>query len=77
MSDTQAMIKLENIKKSYGKVEILKGVNMQINKGDIYGLIGKNGAGKTTIFKMTAPYPSRAARTKRNLWKTGARSGSL
>ncbi|MCR5604691.1 MAG: ATP-binding cassette domain-containing protein [Lachnospiraceae bacterium] len=52
MSDTQAMIKLENIKKSYGKVEILKGVNMQINKGDIYGLIGKNGAGKTTIFKM-------------------------
>ena len=52
MSDTQAMIKLENIKKSYGKAEVLKGVNMQINKGDIYGLIGKNGAGKTTIFKM-------------------------
>ena len=52
MSENQAMIKLENIKKSYGKNEILKGVNMQINKGDIYGLVGKNGAGKTTIFKM-------------------------
>lgn len=52
MSETQAMIKLDNIKKSYGKTEILKGVNMQINKGDIYGLVGKNGAGKTTIFKM-------------------------
>ena len=52
MSETQAMIKLDNIKKSYGKTEILKGVNMQINRGDIYGLIGRNGAGKTTIFKM-------------------------
>ena len=52
MSEQIAMIKLENIKKSYGKIEILKGVNMQINKGDIYGLVGKNGAGKTTIFKM-------------------------
>ena len=49
---SEAMIKLENIKKSYGKNEILKGVNMQVNRGDIYGLIGRNGAGKTTIFKM-------------------------
>ncbi len=49
---TQAMIRLENIEKSYGKHAVLKGVTMQVNKGDIYGLIGKNGAGKTTIFKM-------------------------
>lgn len=47
-----SMIRLEGIKKAYGKHEVLKGVNMQINKGDIYGLIGRNGAGKTTIFKM-------------------------
>ena len=48
----EAMIKLENIEKSYGKAKVLKGVNMQVNRGDIYGLVGKNGAGKTTIFKM-------------------------
>lgn len=47
-----SMIRLEGIKKAYGKHEVLKGVNMQINKGDIYGLVGRNGAGKTTIFKM-------------------------
>ncbi len=46
------VIKLENVKKSYGKHEVLKGVDMQVNRGDIYGLIGRNGAGKTTIFKM-------------------------
>ena len=49
---SEAVIKLENVKKSYGNHEVLKGVNMQVNRGDIYGLIGRNGAGKTTIFKM-------------------------
>ena len=49
---SEAVIKLENVNKSYGKHEVLKNVNMQVNKGDIYGLVGTNGAGKTTIFKM-------------------------
>ncbi|MCR5452351.1 MAG: ABC transporter ATP-binding protein [Lachnospiraceae bacterium] len=49
---SEAILKLDNIKKSYGSHDVLKGVNMQVNRGDIYGLIGKNGAGKTTIFKM-------------------------
>ena len=47
-----AVIRLENVRKSYGSHEVLKGVNMEVRRGDIYGLIGKNGAGKTTIFKM-------------------------
>ena len=49
---SEAIIQLKNIKKSYGHHDVLKGVNMEVNKGDIYGLVGKNGAGKTTIFKM-------------------------
>ena len=49
---TEAVIQLKDIKKRYGRHQVLKGVNMQVNRGDIYGLIGKNGAGKTTIFKM-------------------------
>ena len=51
-TDAQAVIKLDGVEKSYGKHQVLKGVTMQVNKGDIYGLVGKNGAGKTTIFKM-------------------------
>lgn len=50
MSD--AVIRLEHIKKSYGKSRILLDVNMEIHKGDIFGLIGRNGSGKTTIFKI-------------------------
>ena len=49
---SEAIIQLKDIKKSYGHHDVLKGVNMEVNKGDIYGLVGKNGAGKTTIFKM-------------------------
>ena len=49
---SEAIIELKNIRKHYGKHEVLKGVDMQINRGDIYGLIGRNGAGKTTIFEM-------------------------
>lgn len=50
MSDT--IVKLEHVTKSYGSHEVLKDVNMQVNRGDIYGLVGRNGSGKTTIFKM-------------------------
>lgn len=46
------MLEMNNIYKNYGKTQILKGVNIKVNKGDIYGLVGKNGAGKTTIFKI-------------------------
>ena len=48
----EPMIKLEHIKKFYGKKEVLKDVSLTVNKGDIYGLIGKNGAGKSTLFKV-------------------------
>lgn len=49
---SESVITLKGIKKSYGKQQVLMGVDMEIHKGDIYGLIGKNGSGKTTIFKM-------------------------
>ena len=42
----------DNICKSYGKAQVLKDVSLHIPKGAIYGLIGKNGAGKTTIMRV-------------------------
>ena len=46
------MIKLEELSKSYGTVEAVRGVNLEIREGEILGFIGKNGAGKTTTIKM-------------------------
>ena len=49
---SETVLELKDIKKNYGQHKVLKGVNMTVNKGDIYGLVGKNGAGKTTLFKV-------------------------
>lgn len=46
------MISLHDIQKSYGSHQVLKNVDLTIRQGEIYGLIGKNGAGKTTIFNI-------------------------
>lgn len=47
-----SMIKIDALDKYYGDFHVLKNLSLNINKGDIFGLIGKNGAGKTTIFKI-------------------------
>lgn len=45
-------IQAENISKSYGSVKALDGVSLKAEKGSIYGLIGPDGAGKTTLFRI-------------------------
>lgn len=46
------MISLRHIHKKYGDHPVLEDLNLTVPRGEIYGLIGKNGAGKTTIFKI-------------------------
>lgn len=48
------MLKIENIFKSFGTNQVLKGINIELREGEIYGLIGKNGAGKTTLMNIIA-----------------------
>ena len=43
------MIKIQNLNKYYGDVQILKNVDMEISKGEIFGIIGHSGAGKSTL----------------------------
>ncbi len=45
------MIKFNNIKKTFRKTEVLKGLNLEIKKGDRIALVGSNGAGKTTMIR--------------------------
>ena len=47
-----SVIKLNNISKIFGTQKVLKDVSIEVNEGDIYGFVGENGAGKTTIIKM-------------------------
>lgn len=48
----ECILNIKNLRKSFGEKIILDGLNMNVNKGSIYGFIGKNGAGKTTTMKL-------------------------
>ena len=46
------IIETNNLTKMYGGQTVVDGVTLHVKKGRIYGLLGRNGAGKTTIMKM-------------------------
>ena len=46
------IIETKGLTKYYGDTAAVKGVDLHVNKGEIYALLGRNGAGKTTIMKM-------------------------
>jgi ABC-2 type transport system ATP-binding protein len=48
----QNIISVKNVTKSFKKKEVLKGVNLEVEQGSIYALLGSNGAGKTTLIKI-------------------------
>ncbi len=46
------MIKTKDIKKSFGSLEVLKGISLEVKKGEIVSIIGPSGAGKTTLLQI-------------------------
>ena len=65
------ILETNNLTKVYGQKEAAKDVNLHIQQGQIYGLIGRNGAGKTTIMRMISGL-SRPTRGSYSLFgKTG------
>ena len=48
----EVLVETRNLTKQYGKHKVVSNVNLSVDKGEIYGLIGRNGAGKTTILRL-------------------------
>lgn len=46
------MITIRNIRKSFGQLEVLKGIDLHINKGEVVSIVGQSGAGKTTLLQI-------------------------
>lgn len=46
------MIEVKNITKSFGSLQVLKGINLNVNKGEIVSIVGSSGAGKTTLLQI-------------------------
>ncbi|MEG0327689.1 MAG: amino acid ABC transporter ATP-binding protein [Erysipelothrix sp.] len=48
---TQTRIKIQNITKQFGNLEVLKGINLSVNQGDVISIIGSSGSGKSTLLR--------------------------
>lgn len=80
-----AVLEIKNLSKRYNSQWALKNINMRLEKGRIYGLIGKNGAGKTTLMRMVTglSFPTNGTVTlfgkdrNSNMDEAGRRIGAL
>ncbi|WP_432948430.1 ABC transporter ATP-binding protein [Kribbella sp. CA-253562] len=54
MHSTQQMIRVQGLEKSYGDLAVLRGVDLEVERGSVFALLGSNGAGKTTVVRILA-----------------------
>src|ERR1700724_3157540 len=52
MTSPNHVIDVRNLTKSYGKTQVLKGIDLRVERGTMLALLGPNGAGKTTIIRI-------------------------
>lgn len=65
-----AILQLKNVKKQFGQTEIIRGLDLEVRKGERLAVIGPNGAGKSTVFHLIS---GRLAVTSGEIWFDGAR----
>ena len=46
------MIRIENLTKSFGDLQVLKGVSLEVKRGEVISIVGQSGAGKTTLLQL-------------------------
>ncbi|MFT6055316.1 MAG: ABC-2 type transport system ATP-binding protein, partial [Roseivirga sp.] len=47
-NDLETVLSIKGLSKQYGRVKALDGLNLEVKKGDVFGILGPNGSGKTT-----------------------------
>jgi ABC-2 type transport system ATP-binding protein len=57
----EAAIKVEDLRKTYGRHEAVRGITFEVRRGEVFGLLGPNGAGKTTTVEILEGYRQRSS----------------
>ena len=50
----QTILEIENVKKKYGKTQVLKGISLKVEEGEIISVLGPSGCGKSTLLRIIA-----------------------
>jgi ABC-2 type transport system ATP-binding protein len=58
---TDAVIEVAGLRKSYGDLEAVRGIDLEVDRGELVALLGPNGAGKTTVVEILEGYRTRSA----------------
>ncbi len=70
-------VTVDGLRKSYGKVEAVRGLTFEIGSGEVFGILGPNGAGKTTTVEILEGYRERDAGTVNVLGEDPAEAGRV
>ena len=52
MTEREVMIRAEGLRKRYGALEVLRGVSLEVARGEVVSIVGASGAGKTTLLQI-------------------------
>src|SRR5258708_9410905 len=68
MTTPEPVIVIDQLQKSYGKIQAVRGISMSVEREEIFGFLGPNGAGKTTTIRCLLDVIRPSAATIRVLW---------